>query len=164
MTPDAAAPDASRFRDVMGHFATGVTVVTTRDARGEPAGFTASAVSSLSLDPLLLLVCVDRGSETLGHLEAAAPFAVNVLAGDHQELALRFASSLREDRFAGLDLVEAATGSPILADALAWLDCTVHEVLEGGDHAIVLGRVEACAARDGVPLIYHRGRMGPLQW
>jgi flavin reductase (DIM6/NTAB) family NADH-FMN oxidoreductase RutF len=164
MSADITAPDKSRFRDVMGHFTSGVTVVTTRDATGAPAGFTASAVASLSLDPLLLLVCVSRSGETLAHLEATGSFVVNVLAAEQEELAMRFAGRAREDRFRGLDVAAAETGSPVLAESLAWLDCRVHDVADGGDHAIVVGRVEACAAREGEPLVYYRGRLGALPW
>lgn len=164
MSADVTPPDSARFRDVMGHFASGVTVVTTRDADGRAVGFTASAVASLSLDPLLLLVCVGRSGETLAHLEGAGSFVVNVLAAEQEELAIRFAGRDREDRFTGLEWASAATGSPVLTDALAWLDCRVHEVLDGGDHAIVVGRVEACAARPGEPLVYYRGRLGALTW
>lgn len=164
MTVRPTPPDATAFRTVIGHFATGVTVVTTRSADGTPVGFTASAVSSLSLDPLLLLVCVDRGGETLHHLEAAGGFAVNVLAAGQEEVAMRFAGRAREDRFAGLATGEAETGSPLLAGSLAWLDCALHDVLEGGDHSIVLGRVLACGAGEGEPLLYYRGRLGAPAW
>jgi 3-hydroxy-9,10-secoandrosta-1,3,5(10)-triene-9,17-dione monooxygenase reductase component len=164
MSPSRPSIEPVEFRDVMGRFASGVTVVTTRTSGGQPVGFTASAVASLSLDPVLLLVCVGRTGETLAHLEAAGAFAVNILAADQEDVALRFAGSSRENRFQGLDLEEAGTAAPILDGVLAWLDCTVHDVLDGGDHAIVVGRVQGCRAGEGEPLVYYRGRLGALPW
>lgn len=153
-------PDELHFRKVMGHFATGVTIVTSRTASGEPRGLTASAVSSVSLRPLLLLVCLSRGSSTRNAVLRSGVFAVNVLEVADRALAKRFARGVREERFDGLEYEQAATGSPLLADALAWLDCRVYDSHELGDHTVVIGEVSGCDARTGDPLVYFRGRFG----
>lgn len=153
-------PDELHFRKVMGHFATGVTVVTSRTSVGEPRGLTASAVSSVSLRPLLLLVCLGRRSATRDAVLGSGVFAVNVLSASDRGLAKRFARGVREERFDGLAYDEGATGCPLLADALAWLDCRVHDTHEVGDHTVVIGEVSACEARPGDPLVYFRGRFG----
>lgn len=151
--------DPDDFRRVMGHFATGVTVVTTRRGDGTPCGLTVSAVSSVSLDPVLVLVCVDRDSSSRRCIAEAGFFAVNVLAEEGETLARRFAGT-RDDRFDGLGVREEETGAPVLDDALAWLDCRVREELPGGDHALFLGEVVAADAVAGTPLVYFRGGYG----
>lgn len=149
--------DSRRFRDVAGHFVSGVTIVTCRDSSGELFGLTASSFTSVSLDPLLVLVCVDRESVTLPRLLESGAFAVNILPAGMGELARRFAGRDREGRFAGLPWAPAATGSPVLEGALAWLDCRLWSSVEAGDHLILLGKVEAVDARDGEPLVWFRG-------
>jgi 3-hydroxy-9,10-secoandrosta-1,3,5(10)-triene-9,17-dione monooxygenase reductase component len=150
------------LRGTMSHFATGVTVVSTLDADGLPIGTTASAVSSVSLDPPLVLVCLARTSNTLAALRWHGAFAVNVLAGDHADLALAFAQPGPCEAWGDGPPPAAATGSPLVPDALAVLDCALHDVLPGGDHAIVLGRVVATAATDDerAPLLSFRRRLG----
>ena len=150
-------PDPIEFRHVMGHFATGVTVVTSRRPDGVPCGLTATAFSSVSLDPLLVLVCLDRDSATHRCIEEAGAFGVCILPDDASEVARRFSEGSREDRFEGLELLEAVTGSPLLRDGLAWLDCEVRDVHRAGDHSIVVGEVLACDAREGRPLLFFRG-------
>lgn len=151
-------PDAERFRDVMGHFATGVTVVTSLTSEGRPCGLTANAVTSVSLDPLLLLVCLESRSFTHDAVIESGNFAVNILDRAGRALAERFSRGARERRFEGLVHRPEATGAPVLSDSLAWLDCTVQRVYDAGDHSVVLGHVVACSARAGEPLIFYRGR------
>jgi flavin reductase (DIM6/NTAB) family NADH-FMN oxidoreductase RutF len=143
----------------MGSFASGVTIVTTRDPDGAPRGFTASGFTSLSLDPRLLLICVDNRSATLAAIEACGAFVVNILGEAQRELAQRFASRV-EDKFAGVAWHPGDTGSPVLEQTLAHAECRVFRLVEGGDHTIVIGEVVAAAAEDAVPLLYFRGRYG----
>lgn len=143
----------------MGRFATGVAIVTSRGSEGTQSGLTVNALTSVSLDPPLLLVCLDEDSTTLATVRESGAFAVNVLARESGSLADRFARGRRATRFRGLASREEATGAPILEDALAWLDCTVEALHAGGDHAIVVGRVERCGARKGAPLLFFSGRL-----
>lgn len=156
---DLAFPDANAFRHVMGHFGSGVTVITCTAADG-PVGFTASAVASISLEPLLVLVSVASDGETLEAIRVSEAFGVNILTRDQEAVALRFASDQREERFRDLALTTARTGAPLLETSLAWLDCRLHAEFEAGDHVLVLGRVEACGADGGEPLLYFRGQFG----
>lgn len=152
------------LRAAMGHFATGVTVIT---APGdEPRGSTVNAITSVSLDPPLLLVCLRDDSRTLAALLAAGRFVVNVLHEDQQELAHRFA---RRDPapFDGVGHAPGpATGAALLHDALATLECAVHDVADGGDHRIVVGRVLAvehpAEAQAPPPLLFYRGAFTAL--
>lgn len=142
-----------RFRDVVGAFPTGVTVVT---APG-PAGLTTNAFSSVSLDPPLVLVCFDNGSRTLAAVRACGRFAVNVLRAGQEELAAVFASKrVAEEKFAAVTHT-VEHGVPVLDDALAWLACDVVELVDAGDHTIGIGRVYALEASDGDPLLFFRG-------
>jgi flavin reductase (DIM6/NTAB) family NADH-FMN oxidoreductase RutF len=144
------------MREAMGRFATGVTVVTTVDADGRPAGCTVSAFCSLSLDPPLVLVCVDRGRRMHGLLAAASGFAVNVLAADQRDVATVFARN-PEDRFAGLVTSRGSSGGVLLGGAVAHVECAREDVLGGGDHVIVVGRVCGLATFPGEPLLYAGG-------
>jgi 3-hydroxy-9,10-secoandrosta-1,3,5(10)-triene-9,17-dione monooxygenase reductase component len=149
------------FREAIAHFATGVTVVTTT-YRGRPAGMTASAVCSLSLDPVLLLVCIDNRLATHEAIEASRRFAVNVLGESDEGLARRFARSA-PDKFAGVPLIEGSE-PPVLAQAIASFVCDVQERVPGGDHSIFVGRVLSCAATPGCkPLLYYRSSFGALR-
>jgi len=141
----------------MGLFATGVTVVTTRDRDGAPYGLTANALTSLSLDPPLLLVCIDRKAETYPHFFASKLFAVNILAHDQEELSRRFATS-GGDKFGGLNFRAGRLGSPLLAGTLGHIECRIVETLEGGDHVIHVGEVVDAEYRDGQPLVFFQGR------
>lgn len=153
--------EPKRFREVMGNFATGVAVVTGLDPEGNPLGFTANAVSSVSLDPLLVLVSVDRESTSLPALLGSGGFALSFLRQEDQELARRFARTERDARFEGLELGSGATGVPILRDALAWVDCSLWRSVEAGDHLVLFGKVEACGTHGaGEPLIFFQGRYG----
>jgi flavin reductase (DIM6/NTAB) family NADH-FMN oxidoreductase RutF len=153
--------DDSEFRRVIGHFATGVAVVTTHCDDGTGCGLTVSAVSSVSLAPTLILVCVDRDSDTHAWLVKSGAFAVNVLEeGKGETVARRFAGSATADKFRGIAWRTERTGAPVLDDALAWLDCRVTAALPGGDHTIFVGEVLAADAREGTPLLYYRGGYG----
>jgi len=143
----------------MGHFATGVTVITSLGADGRPVGTTASAVTSLSLDPPLVLVCFDLGSVTLRAIRGHNAFAVNVLAAAQRHLSANFA---RRGLAAAWDEVRhrsGLTGSPRLEDVLAVMECTVEHSVPGGDHEIVIGRVRHAetGASPAAPLVYFRG-------
>jgi flavin reductase (DIM6/NTAB) family NADH-FMN oxidoreductase RutF len=163
-TEVSANVSAADLRHAMGHFATGVTVVTSVDAAGEPAGTTANAVSSLSLDPPLLLVCFDRTSLTLEAVRQHGAFAINVLAAPQQHLSRNFARR-------GLDAVwdevphrPGPHGCPRLEGVLAGLECTVEHYLPGGDHEIVVGRVRhvETSGEDATPLVFWRGAYASL--
>jgi flavin reductase (DIM6/NTAB) family NADH-FMN oxidoreductase RutF len=156
---------ADEFRRAMGSFATGVTVVTSVGPDGGPVGTTASAVSSLSLDPPLVLVCFDRASATLDAVRAHGGFVVNVLAAPQQHLSANFARRGSAAVWEGVRHQPGVMGSPRLHGALAVLDCTVEHHLPGGDHEIVVGRVRAAETRDDAtaPLLYWRGSYASLQ-
>jgi len=156
-----AKVDELAFREAIAHFATGVTVVTTT-FDGRPAGMTASAVCSLSLDPVLLVVCIDNRLPTHHAIDASRRFAVNVLGERDEALARRFARAA-EDKFAGVPLREGSD-PPILVQAIASFVCEVQERVPGGDHSIFVGRVLSCAATPGCrPLLYFRSSFGALR-
>jgi 3-hydroxy-9,10-secoandrosta-1,3,5(10)-triene-9,17-dione monooxygenase reductase component len=157
LTPVAHDPDPARFRQVLGHFCTGVTVITTVDQAG-PAGFACQSFAALSLDPPLVLFCPARTSATWPRIEQAGHFCANVLAGGQRELARVFGTS-GVDKFAGLRWSPCSSGAPVLDGVLTWAGCTVEMVYEAGDHFVVLGRVVElgdCVA--GQPLLFYRGR------
>ena len=160
----SAGIGASVFRQAMGHFATGVTVVTSIGDDGEPVGTTASAVTSLSLDPPLVLVCFDRESQTLQAIRAHGAFAVNVLAAPQQHLSANFARRGLAAAWDGVRHRPGPTGSPRLDGVLAALECTVENRFPGGDHEIVVGRVHDVEISDDEarPLLYWRGSYLPL--
>ena len=152
------AVDALQFRHVMGHFPTGVTVITTVHD-GERHGMTANSVTSVSLEPVLILVCLMREARTALAIQKAERFAVNILREDQEEISRRFARPL-QDRFEGLELEEGPGGLPLLPGCLAYLTCRVHEIVPAGDHDVVLGAVEHCSAKanGGNPLLFFQGR------
>ncbi|MFI8070215.1 flavin reductase family protein [Streptomyces sp. NPDC086033] len=160
---DERAPvEQAEFRRVLGSFASGVTVVTAPGEPGEePAGFACQSFSSLSLDPPLVAFMVGRTSTTWPRIAQAGVFCVNVLSAQQGDLCRAFAVS-GADKFAGVAHNPApASGSPRLAGTLAWIDCTIHAVHTGGDHLIVVGRVDALGPGDGdgePPLLFHKGR------
>ncbi|MGY4915706.1 flavin reductase family protein [Streptomyces sp. 900116325] len=155
--------DPARFRRVLGHFATGVAVVTAHDPDDPdgPAGFACQSFASLSLDPPLVTFMVARTSTTWPRIARAGAFCVNILGAEQGALCRGFAVS-GADKFAGVTYRAApATGSPLLASVPAWVDCRIQAVHTGGDHLIVVGRVEALGAADGIgPLLFHRGTFG----
>lgn len=152
--------DSAGFRRVLGHFVTGVTVITTRDAAGQPAGLTANAFASVSLDPPLVLVCVHRASDTHDLIAQSRAFAVNVLSAAQESVARRFAEEEKERRFEDVPWREESTGAPVFDDVLAWLDCRLHARTDGGDHTIYIGRVVAGGVGTGAPLLFYRGGYG----
>ena len=150
-------PSRDQLRAVAGRFATGVTIVTSVRPSGEPCGLTANSFTSVSLEPPLVLVCVDRRANSHDCIRAAGHFAVNVLGADQRDVAELFWVGDREQRFRSLKWEEHRTGSPVLEGALAWLDCRVVDQHRAGDHTIFIGEVEACAGREGDPLLFHEG-------
>lgn len=150
----AAAP--KRFRNALGAFATGVTVVTTLQENGEPRGFTANSFSSVSLDPPLVSICIARTASSHPVFSAAPHFAVNILAQDQRDVSGVFASK-RPDKFEQVAWVSGATGSPVLEKCAAWFDCRLHEVVAAGDHDILIGEVVDFDGSSRMPLGYCRG-------
>ena len=146
-----------RFRTVMGHFATGVTVVTADSPNG-PVGMTANAVCSLSLDPLLLLVCFERTARTFPVVRETGRFGVNVLGAGQEHLARLFASKLPEaEKFADVRHT-VHDGIPVIEGTLAWVGCTLEQLVPGGDHTIGIGAVTAAEKATEAPaLIWYRG-------
>ena len=145
------------FRQVLAHFATGVTIVTTSDSEQRPTGLTASAFCSVSLDPPLILICVDHKSQSYPHLRESGRFAINILHQGHEQLSRRFASS-RLDKFDGVPFTLGSLGVPLIDAALAYLECRSVSAHVEGDHTIFVGRVEAVGVGEGDPLLYYRGR------
>jgi 3-hydroxy-9,10-secoandrosta-1,3,5(10)-triene-9,17-dione monooxygenase reductase component len=154
MAEGAITPD--RFRSALGAYATGVTVVTAIGANG-PSGATANAVTSLSLDPPMMLACLDRDSRTLTSVRAQGRFGVNVLAAGQEELARRF--SAKDPEPAKWEVAEWSESEelPRLAGALLWVACELRDLIDGGDHLILTGNVLAVESREGQPLLFHRG-------
>ena len=149
--------DARSFRDALGCFATGITVVTSVGLDGELLGFTANSFNSVSLDPPLVLFSLDRGAYSLKAFEAAGVFAINILREDQQAISAAFARSL-SNKWHGIRTEAWDTGSPILLDALANFDCQTTSMHDGGDHVIFVGRVlRLRATGKGRPLLYFRG-------
>lgn len=163
-TDDTRASDHGRpitadlFRAVMGGFPTGVAVVTTRAPGGRPIGFTASSIVSVSLDPPMILFCLDRGSEQLDVFAKSASFAVSILHAGQSEISVHFADPMTE-RFKGIAWTAWETGAPVLADRAAAMECDLVNVVEGGDHMVFFGRVRrADVDASHTPLMYLRGR------
>lgn len=154
--------DPEEFRRVVGHFPAGVAVVTTVRPGGGPAGLTASAVCSVSLQPTLVLACVDVGSESHRHIQESGVFAINVLDQENGPALARGFSAAggAELKFQGIPYRAEETGAPVLDEALAWLDCRVWQAHPAGDHTIFVGEVARAGARAGSPLLYFRGRFG----
>jgi 3-hydroxy-9,10-secoandrosta-1,3,5(10)-triene-9,17-dione monooxygenase reductase component len=151
--------EPSLFRQVLGHFPTGVTVVTARPETG-PVGMAIGSFTSVSLDPPLVGFLPAKNSSSWPAIEAAGSFAVNILADDQESLCRTFASKA-DNKFDGVEWRAAGSGSPILGGVLAWIDCDIESVVEAGDHWFVLGRVrELQVAREGKPLVFFRGGYG----
>jgi 3-hydroxy-9,10-secoandrosta-1,3,5(10)-triene-9,17-dione monooxygenase reductase component len=163
-SPDGVTPAA--LRTAMGHFATGVAVVTAGDGEGRLLGTTANAISSLSLDPPLVLACLRHESETLAALRQTGRFAVSVLGADQRGLSDRFARRSEDGTWDGVDH-RVVDGVPLLEGALATVECRVREIADGGDHAIVIGQVVAVAhpedGAEAAPLLFYRGAYAALE-
>jgi flavin reductase (DIM6/NTAB) family NADH-FMN oxidoreductase RutF len=162
----AAAVAASEFKNAMRRLAAGVTIVATAGRKGERSGLTATAACSLSAEPPRILVCVNRDSTPNAAISRAGRFSVNVLGTRHKALALRFAGATGvqgEERFGRGEWISAATGAPVLADALAYFDCTLVDAIQSGTHTVFIGEVRAAHARkNGAPLVYAAGTFQAL--
>lgn len=144
------------FRAALGRFASGVTVITTRDASGHKYGITVSAFCSVSLTPPLVLICIDKHTGSHHAFEENEFFAVNILRDSQQHLSDRFASHL-PDKFDGIEFTENANGIPVLDNALVNLECRRVNAHHSGDHTIFIGEIERSTVTDGNPLIYFHG-------
>jgi flavin reductase (DIM6/NTAB) family NADH-FMN oxidoreductase RutF len=153
---EPAAQEA--FRDVIGHFATGVTIVTAADD-GRYFGTTVSAVSSVSLEPPTLLVCLNRTSRTRDVVDRTRQFAVNILGVGQGDLARTFATD-RDDKFDGVGFELGLFGVPLLNDVVAHIECTVRETATSGTHTVFFGEVQRAEPFEGEPILYYRGQVG----
>ena len=150
--------DSQKQRKIMGAFATGVTIASTK-VGDETWGMTANGITSLSLDPPLILLAVQKDAASHGKFKEGGCFALSILTAQQQDLSDRFAFKGPKD-FSGLDYTTAETGAPILTDSLGWVDCRVTEVFNGGDHDIFIGEILAGEAGSGEPLLYFGGKYG----
>lgn len=149
--------NAAGMREFAGRFATGVSVITARDGNGGCCGLTVNAVTSLSLEPPLYLVCLDNASNTLATVLDSGCFGINFLSSDQRAVSDRFAGK-GPDKFAGIDYWLGHLDVPLIEGTLASAVCRVDRTFPGGDHRIVVGRPESCRVGDGRPLLYFRGR------
>ena len=156
---DLTAFDSAKFRQVLGHFPTGVTVITAAHD-GVPVGMAVGSFASVSLEPPLVAFFAGKSSSSWPKIEATGAFCVNILADDQEEESRRFASK-EEDKFAGIGWKPAGSGSPLLDGVLAWIDCDIDSITDAGDHVCVMGRVrDLDVGHDGAPLIFFRGGYG----
>jgi flavin reductase (DIM6/NTAB) family NADH-FMN oxidoreductase RutF len=157
---EVVAHDPRALRSAFGQYATGVVVVTTIDRDGRPVGVTANSLTSVSLDPAMLLWCLDNSSSNREHFLSSGSFAVNVLPRTHDEISTRFASRRadRVDKFADVSWDFGQLGQPILEGALATFECSLARVVPAGDHQVFFGAVERFDEFGGSPLLFHRGR------
>ncbi|MDD2223303.1 MAG: flavin reductase family protein [Pseudomonas sp.] len=156
--------DQKSLRAALGHFATGVTIVTTRDCAGQPVGMTASSFNTVSLDPPLILWSIGRNAYSYSAFSKAEHFAVHVLGDEHQEWSNRFGRS-SEEKFSGLDVCEGLGAVPLLSNCPARFECSVEHRYDGGDHTIIVGRVlrmEHVKDNEVKPLLFHCGRYAVL--
>jgi 3-hydroxy-9,10-secoandrosta-1,3,5(10)-triene-9,17-dione monooxygenase reductase component len=141
----------------MGHFATGVTVITTKDVFGTPYGLTANAFMSLSLNPPLVLISVDKAAQCYACFDASKVFVVNFLSDEQEELSRRFATK-GVDKFAGLEWSAGKNGAAIIKGVIGYVECSVKETHDGGDHTIIVGEITAADAFGDRPLLFYRGK------
>jgi len=153
--------EQKRFREICGSFTTGVTVVTTKDERGNPVGMTANSFTSLSLDPPLILFNIDKGASLYETFMKTDSLAINILSKEQQSLSKQFASS-GIDRFDGVQYCKDKTGAPILSGVLAYFDCEIEHRYDGGDHTIIIGKVVSGDSEDGEPLVFYKGNYKEL--
>ena len=152
--------DATHLRNILGHYPTGVSVVTAIDEVGEPAGMVVGSFTSVSLDPPLIAYFASRTSGSYAKLQSSSHFCVNVLAHDQRELCQRF-SRKTGNKFDGTRWAPSPSGSPILDGVLAWIDCEVDSIVPAGDHWMVMGRITGLGvANDDVPMVFARGSFG----
>jgi 3-hydroxy-9,10-secoandrosta-1,3,5(10)-triene-9,17-dione monooxygenase reductase component len=150
--------DQARFREVLGHFATGVTIVTACED-GEPVGFSCQAFAALSLDPPMVILAPAKSSTSWPRIAEAGAFAVNILAEHQEAICLNFAVS-GGDKFDGVAWTAGTTGAPLIKGSLATIECTLGAIYEGGDHELVTGRVVAMEVGSGSPLLFYRSGFG----
>ena len=148
--------DKNQLRQVMGHFATGVTIITTFNKDGQMHGLTANAFTSVSLEPPLLLISVDKKAESYPAFEESKVFTVNILADEQEALSRKFAVS-GGNKFEGVAYRRGANGAAILDGTLAHIECTLYAAYEGGDHSLYLGEILEAEVREGKPLVFYRG-------
>jgi flavin reductase (DIM6/NTAB) family NADH-FMN oxidoreductase RutF len=165
----AALVRPSELRLAMRQFATGVAIITTRSSSGEPAGFTANSLTSVSLDPPLVLLCMGRQASSHAAIQESGRFSVSILGNHQAELARRFASESPDARFRDFAFREGLGEVPLVEGALAWLECRLWKVTEAGDHWVIFGEVEGAGVRPDLegaarpdPLVYHGGAFGTL--
>jgi flavin reductase (DIM6/NTAB) family NADH-FMN oxidoreductase RutF len=149
--------DPQELRRILGHFATGVTVITTRDKDGAPSGLTANAFTSLSLNPPLVVVCVDKTAQCYGCFDQSKVFAVNVLSEDQEEVSRRFATK-NSAKFAGLEWREGSNGAALIEGAIGHIECKIVQSHDGGDHTIMVGEVVSATASGDRPLLFFKGK------
>ena len=153
--------EAQELRRVMGHFATGVTVITTKDKEGNPQGLTANAFMSLSLNPPLVLISVDKGATCYGCFEPNNSFTVNFLSEDQEDVSRRFATK-GADKFADLNWHAGSNGAAVIGGALGSVECKITQCHDGGDHTIVVGEILNVAANGERPLLFFKGKYQKL--
>jgi 3-hydroxy-9,10-secoandrosta-1,3,5(10)-triene-9,17-dione monooxygenase reductase component len=153
--------DQARFREVLGHFATGITIVTATE-EGEPVGFSCQSFAALSLDPPMVILAPAKSSTSWPRIAAAGSFCVNIL-GEHQEAVCRAFAVSGGNKFDGVDWTPGVTGSPLIDGSLATLECTLGAIYEGGDHEIVTGHVVDMEIGKGSPLLFYRSGFGRFE-
>lgn len=156
----SVTPD--EFRSVLGRFPSGVTVVTTKNGDGSDEGMTVSAFCSVSLDPPLVLICIEKSASAYEALTTASGFVVNILAASQEQVARRF-SIVDIDRFEGVGYSRSPNGIAVLDDVLGVIECTNFAMHDAGDHTIIVGEVEAARAQSGTPLLYYRGGYAQME-
>ncbi|MFE6864027.1 3-hydroxy-9,10-secoandrosta-1,3,5(10)-triene-9,17-dione monooxygenase reductase subunit [Nocardia sp. NPDC057668] len=163
-TDEQPGIDPRQFRNVLGQFCTGITVITTFGEDGAPIGFACQSFAALSLEPPLVLFCPTKGSKSWAAIEASGKFCVNILAEEQQPVCARFGSR-EPDKFAGVGWRTSELELPVLDDALATIECVVDRVVDGGDHYIVIGRVRALSEStdSGRPLLFYRGQYTAIE-
>jgi flavin reductase (DIM6/NTAB) family NADH-FMN oxidoreductase RutF len=150
------------FRQALGYFAAAVTVVTVQREDGTPAGITVTAFSSLSLEPPLVLVCIDKRAKLHDTFQQGSSFAVNILKDDQEHISRRFASS-EPDQFREIGYSPGPLGAPLIPNVVCAIECKVVDLLAGGDHTIVVGEVDSTRVNEGKPLLYFRGGYASLK-
>ena len=155
------AIDPRELRNVFGAFATGVTIITTKDTNGKPFGLTANSYTSLSLDPPLVLVCVDKKVDCYACFEQSKVFVVNILAEGQDQLSTRFATKGIE-KFEGVATREGSVGVPLLDGAIGYIECKLVNGFEGGDHTIYVGEVQSASVTGDRPLLFFKGKYSQL--
>ncbi len=155
--------DKDTFRSVLGRFASGITVITARDAAGQDVGMTVSAFCSVSLEPPLVQACVDRAASMFDALQNTERYGVNILGADQEALSRRFAGLDSSHRFGGIGYTRGESGVVFLDEAIAHLECRVVHRYDAGDHMLFVGEVESATARDARPLLYYRGGYAQLE-